>query len=185
MSHHSDMILAAKPKLASKTAKAHMKTALEKGQTKAKTAQTPASKQKLAERIKAAQHTKARLSSPGEWARCRALMGGDWRAGELLYRIAHLWRAINPKMKRGSKEMLAMSREDWAMSAGLSGSELKNYALPILRKFGHAFVEVHAIGRGSDKKVAVEFDPLSFEAAKAGATYEMMVAASDGQVPFE
>ena len=115
-------------------AKADLKKAIEKGQTKAKTATTPASKQKIAEKIKAAKQTKSRLSAPGELARCRQIVGGDWRAAMVLYRIAHLWRAINPKLTRHGKEYLAMHRADWAVSAGLRvGAEIKLHGNNALR----------------------------------------------------
>lgn len=123
-------------------AKAIMQKALANGQSKAKTAITSPGQQKIAakfkQKMKDAQKTKAKLTAPGEWARCRAIVGGDYRAAALLYRVAHLWRVINPKMRLsgGSREYLAMNQAEWETSCGLGTSELKNYALPILKECG-------------------------------------------------
>ena len=165
---------------ASPTGKAQIKADLEKGQTKAKTAKTPANKQKLAKRIMEAQKTKSKLATPGELARCRAIVDGDWRAAMLLYRIAYLWRTITPKLSRHGKEWLAMSRADWAMSAGLSDSELINYALPRLRTHSFGIVELRAMGRGKAKKLWVTFDPTGYLTATSAEGHELKVKAHEG-----
>ena len=161
-------------------AKAELKAALAKGQTQASTATTPAGKQKLADKIVKAKQTKSKLASPGELARCRAVVGGDWRAAMLLYRIAHLWRTIHPKLTRHGKEYLAMQRADWAMSAGLSEAEMNKYALPRLRKYGFGIVEAAAMGRGADKKLWINLDPVAYHDALNSAGYELKVAANEG-----
>ncbi len=178
MSKITKLIVNAPAVLNSPKALATAKAVHEKGQTKAKTAKSSPRQQKLAARIKAAQANKARLGAPSELARCRAIAGGDLRAGALLYRIAILWREINPKIDRGGKEWLAMTRDDWAISSGLSLSELKNYALPILQTYAAEIVETQSMFRGKDKKLGIRFDPIAFAQAKAEAGYELKVQAN-------
>lgn len=171
--------------LASAKAKVKMKKVLAKGQSKAKTAITSPSQQKIAakikQKIKDTQKTKAKLAAPGELARCRAFAGGDWRAAMLLYRIAYLWRVINPKMRLpgGDREYLAMSQADWETSSGLSTSELKNYALPILKERGFPIVQFEVHGRSEKKKTWVHFDEMAYRAALDEAGYELKVAAME------
>jgi hypothetical protein len=50
-----------------------------------------------------------------------------------MYRIIQVWKGTNKKLSRCGKDWVAMSRGDWARSAGLSESEIKNYALPKLK----------------------------------------------------
>jgi len=71
---------------------------------------------------------------PSQLARCRMMAGGDVIAGILLYRIMGLWSQYKAKLKRGGEEWIAMSRVNWARSSGLTESELKNRALPRLKK---------------------------------------------------
>lgn len=185
-------ILASKAKLAkppahltSAKAKAEIVAYGAKRKTKAKTANTPESKKKLAAKIKEAKTGKTRLNSPGELARCRAIAGGDWRAAMLLYRVAHLWRAINPKLIRHGVQWIAMTREDWAMSSGLGVFELRDYALPRLRKYGHGIVRIEANGRGADKKLWVHLDKIGFAEAVNEAAHELKVAAAMGALTCE
>jgi hypothetical protein len=172
--------------LHSPAAKAEMAKAVKAGTTSAKTSTAPAKKLKQAEKIaaniKAAKQRKSRLSAPGELARCRGVVSGDWRAAMLLYRIAHLWRTINPKMVRSGQEYLAMSRADWAMSAGLSEAELIKYALPRLRKYGSSFVTLQAMGNGAAKKLWANFDPKGYAEAQEDAGYELKVAAQNAPI---
>jgi len=105
--------------LNSPKAKAQLSADMAKGGTKAKTAMPPLSNQKLAQKIKLKKQMKSKLSAPGELARCREIVGGDLRAAALLYRIAYLWRTINPRLHRHNKDWVAMSSADWAVSAGL------------------------------------------------------------------
>lgn len=161
-------------------AKAEMKAQLAKGGTKAKTAKTTAKQQKIAAKIKQAQQTKSKLHAPGELARCRAIVGGDMLAAVLLYRIAHLWRAINPKMERHGKEWIAMVSEGWADSAGLSLSEFKNRALPRVRKYAGTIVEIRPMGNGKDKKLWATFDPIAYQSELAAMGHELKVHAQNG-----
>lgn len=165
-------------------AKAEMKASLGKGQTKAKAAKTTASQKKtatkIAAKIKEAKKTKARLAAPGELARCRIAAGGDWRAGAFLYRIAFLWRAINPKLNRHGKEWLAMTREEWATASGLGWSEFVNYGLPLLRKHGQIYVEIRSMGRGGDKKIWVSLDQPAFHSALTEAGFEIKTYEQNG-----
>ena len=98
--------------------------------------------------IVAAQHINARRYSvmssqkkkepswgkPGAYALARNQAGGDWAAGVLLYRIKWRWATMGKKLHRFGKDWVAMSRANWAKEAGLSEAEMKNRALPILRK---------------------------------------------------
>lgn len=169
----------AKPKAAAQT-----KKDLAKGTTKAKTATTPAGKQKIAEKIKQKAKAKSRLSAPSELARCRAIVGGDVLAGMLLYRLAYLYRTINPKLKRNGHEYLALSRDDLATSAGLSPSELKNRALPRVKMYASEIISIRAMGNGEDKKMWFTVDLLAYGEALNESGYEIKVAANEGGAPF-
>jgi len=160
-------------------AEAEMKAFLAKGATKAKTAKAPTKQHILAEKIKQAKKHKARLGMPGELARCRAIVGGDALGGMLLYRMVYLYREINPKLKRNGKEYLALSRDDLALSAGLSLSELKNRALPRLKKYASEIVEVQAMGNGKDKKLWFAVDIGAYSEALNDCACELKML-SDG-----
>ena len=172
--------------IASAEAKAKMKKALTKGQSSAKTAKVSAREQKAAENIKRAISAKAkqqaRLSAPSRWARCRAIAGGDWRAGTLLYRIAYLWETTPNKMTLpgSNREGIALTQADWGSSTGLEPSELKNYAIPRLKKYASHIVQFASHGRGASKKTWVHFDDTAFRAALDEAGYELKVAANEG-----
>jgi hypothetical protein len=79
-----------------------------------------------------------RPPNPGHFAICRNLTGGDWAAAALLQRIVGLWLYREKKgtkfLNRMGMEWIAMSRDDWALSAGLTPSEMKNRALPRLKQ---------------------------------------------------
>lgn len=171
--------------LNSPKAKAQLSADMAKGGTKAKTAMPPLSNQKLAQKIKLKKQMKSKLSAPGELARCREIVGGDLRAAALLYRIAYLWRTINPRLHRHNKEWVAMSSADWAVSAGLSESEMTKYALPRLRTYSLGVVEIRAMGRGKDKKLWACLDPAGYAEALGEAGYELKAAANDGIPPFK
>ena len=94
---------------------------------------------------------------PGAFAQARNQAGGDWAAGLLLYRIRYRWAHVKKKLKRFDREWLAMSRSDWAREAGLSESEMKNRALPKLRKF--PYIEIRAMKLSEKKLLWVNFDP--------------------------
>ncbi|MBB4632925.1 hypothetical protein [Sphingosinicella soli] len=167
-------------------AKAAAKKALTKGQSNAKTAKASVREQKTAANIKRAINVKAkqqaRLSAPSLWARCRAIAAGDWRAGTLLYRIAYLWETTPNKMTLpgGSREYLALTQADWCSSTGLEPSELKNYAVPRLKKYASHIVQFAPHGRGAGKQTWVHFDETAFRAALDEAGYELKVAVNEG-----
>lgn len=99
-----------------------------------KLAPPPAPKPKAAD--------KEAFTWPSQLAICRNLAGGDLAAGVLLYRIVGLWQFRKKRLERFDREWLAMSRDDWARSAGLSLSELKNRALPLIKKHCGDFVAI-------------------------------------------
>ena len=85
---------------------------------------------------------KKQVIRPGHYARCRALAGNDMAAGLLLYRIDGLWRFVKKKLQRHGNDWIAMSRAEWAKSSGLTINELKDRALPRLKKQCGHFVQI-------------------------------------------
>jgi len=84
-------------------------------------------------------------SMPNHWAQARVIVGGDWRAAVLLHRIMQVWHGTDGKrLRRGGVEFVAMARAEWARSSGLSESETKNYALPILKERCSHFLRFEA-----------------------------------------
>lgn len=93
-----------------------------------------------------AAESKNQWGAPGLYALCRNLTNGDMAAGLLLFRVYGLWRMDKLKrLERFGKEWFAMSRADWARSAGLSENEMKDRALPRLRKSCAAFIEIRTM----------------------------------------
>lgn len=88
---------------------------------------------------------KDKYAAPSLLAVCRNLADGDLVAGVFLYRIIGLWRSREKKLERFDRKWLAMSRDDWARSAGLSLSELKNRALPKIKKHCSDFIKIRAM----------------------------------------
>ncbi len=78
--------------------------------------------------------------APGAFAVARHQVGGDICAAALLFRLKYRWDHNKKKLERNGKEWVAMSRSNWAREAGLSEGEMKNRALPRLRKCN--FVEI-------------------------------------------
>jgi len=101
------------------------------------------------------------VNHPGEFALCRRLTSGDWAAAVLLHRVMVLCKLRKTKLKRFGKEWLAMSRKEWADSAGLSDAEIKDRALPNLRKHCSGFVEIRTMRIVPDQpnKLWISFDP--------------------------
>jgi hypothetical protein len=99
---------------------------------------------------------KASFGYPGAYAVTRNQAGGDWAAGLLLYRLIYRWRTVVKKLYRHGREWIAMSRIDWAREAGLSEAEMKNRALPKLRKL--SFVKIRAMKVGKDKRLWMSLD---------------------------
>ena len=81
---------------------------------------------------------------PNWLAQSRLLAGGDWRAAFLLYRIRQVWTGSKKKLSRFDTEWVAMPRAHWAQSAGLSESEIKNYAIPKLKEHCAEFLRFEA-----------------------------------------
>jgi hypothetical protein len=98
---------------------------------------------------------KTNFGMPGYFALARNRAGGDWAAGLLLYRLMWRWRMSN-KLERLGKQWVAMSRSDWARECGLSESEMKNRALPNLRK--QSFVTIRAMKLGNKKLLWMHLD---------------------------
>jgi hypothetical protein len=98
---------------------------------------------------------KTNFGMPGFYALARNQAGGDWAAGLLLYRLKWRWR-MTSKLKRFGIEWVAMSRSDWAREAGLSESEMKNRALPNLRK--QPFVKIRAMTVNGKKMLWMHLD---------------------------
>jgi hypothetical protein len=92
---------------------------------------------------------------PGAFAVARNQAGLDWAAAVLLYRLKWRWLG-EKKLKRFGKEWIAMSRSDWAQEAGLSEAEMKNRALPNLRK--RQFVTIRAMKLGNKKLLWMSLD---------------------------
>lgn len=84
--------------------------------------------------IGAKEHKQPSWGNPGAFAIARNQAGGDWAAAVLLYRIRWRWDTVEKKLYRLKREWVAMSRSQWASESGLSEAEMKNRALPILRK---------------------------------------------------
>jgi hypothetical protein len=92
---------------------------------------------------------------PGLYALARNRAGGDMAAGLLLFRVMWRWRG-KKKLSRLGREWIAMSRSDWAREAGLSEAEMKNRALPKLRK--QPFVRIRAMKLGNKKLLWISLD---------------------------
>ena len=103
---------------------------------------------------------KSTFGVPGLFAQFRNAVDGQWPAALLLYRLVYRWTNVSTKLVRHKREWIAMSREDWAREAGLSISEMKNRALPHLRK--HPFVTIRAMKLGDVKLLwmSVDLDEL-------------------------
>lgn len=121
--------------------------------------------------------TKANFGLPGLYALARNRAGGDWAAGLLLYRLMWRWR-MEHKLERLGKQWVAMSRDDWAREAGLSSGEMKNRALPNLRK--QAFVTIRGMKLGNRKLLWMHLDE---SAAYEGTTpWDMYDGSLNGKV---
>ena len=97
---------------------------------------------------------------PNWFAQSRLLAGGDWRAGALLYRIRQVWLGAEKKLNRCGRQWVAMPRAHWARSAGLSDSEIKNYALPELKAQCKDFLtfEPWKVRQGGPKVLFISID---------------------------
>jgi len=102
------------------------------------------------------------FGKPGAFALARNQAGGDWAAGVLLYRVKYRLRPEAKKLKRHDKEWVAMSRNDWAREAGLSDGEMRNRALPKLRKRQFITIRQMKISPNGPKLLwmSIEWDKL-------------------------
>ncbi|TPN46370.1 hypothetical protein [Mesorhizobium sp. B1-1-7] len=107
---------------------------------------------------------KSTFGMPGLIAQLRNVVDGQWPAALLLYRLLYRWSNVPTKLTRNKREWIAMSREDWAREAGLSASEMKNRALPHLRKY--TFVAIRAMKLGNVKLLWMSLDPDELESHK-------------------
>jgi hypothetical protein len=115
---------------------------------------------------------------PGAFALARNQAGLDWAAGALLYRLKWRWLG-EKKLQRLGKEWIAMSRSDWAKEAGLSEGEMKNRALPKLRK--RQFVTIRSMKLGAKKLLWMSLDTaLLYEWTTEEETNQMLL---NGAVP--
>ena len=82
---------------------------------------------------------------PGAIAIARDQAGGDLRAAVLLYRIKYFFDPEKKikKLKRDGREWIAKPRHVWAYEAGLTQSEMVNYALPKLKE--RSFLTIRAM----------------------------------------
>lgn len=173
------------PLIASAQAKAKMKKALTKGQTKAKTAKAPASQIKaVANTKKAAQRAKTQLGAPGHLARCRFLVGNHWGGAALLYNLALKWRVIDKRWNGKRGPCLAMSRAELASAAGVGSREIET-ALKRVRSYAFHIVQIEVEGVGKDKKMCVYFDPIAYAEEMEKIGYEIAAAAQDGLSVFD
>ncbi|WP_340287423.1 hypothetical protein [Sulfitobacter pontiacus] len=145
--------------LNSAAAKAEMKKALKVGTTSAISAKTPAKKPAaLAKSLSKAEKANAKWERPNLNALCRKLAGSDIKAGLFLFHILYLWRNRKHKLQRHSKDWLAHKREAWAAASGLTFDEFTKAALPRVRKNCSEFLEIRAMGNGSNKGLWVHVD---------------------------
>lgn len=93
------------------------------------------------------------LGKPSMFAIAVQHAGGNIHAGALLFRLKSLFDPKKPigKLHRFDKEWNAMSRADWAASSGLTFSQLRHIALPILREL--PFITVKAMRTRPDSPV--------------------------------
>lgn len=119
------------------------------------------------------------FGTPGAFAVARNQVGGDWAAAALLFRLKWRWR-MEKKLTRLGREWIAMSRKDWAQEAGLSEGEMKNRALPKLRKCG--FVRIRAMKLGSVKLLWMHLDEV--ELSNWLNDWDTHTAVLNGHMPF-
>jgi len=121
-------------------------------------------------------HTKSKAKSktpgpttgfgkPGAFALARNQAGGDIMAAALLYRLKWYFDPgkNTKKLGRFDKEWIAMSRRDWAIEAGLSEGEMKNRALPRLRKQPFVTIRQMVLVRGGPKLLWMSLDWVSMK----------------------
>jgi hypothetical protein len=100
------------------------------------------------------------FGNPGAFAVARNQAGGDIMAAALLFRLKFYFRpeAKIKKLERFDKEWIAMSRSDWAREAGLSECEMKNRALPRLRKRQFVTIRQMKLSHKGPKMLCMSLD---------------------------
>jgi len=116
----------------------------------------------MSEKLSNKQSPNTHFGVPGAIAVTRNQVGGDWAAALLLYRLKWRWQ-MKKKLVRLNREWVAMSRSDWAREAGLSEGEMKNRALPILRKCN--FVVIRAMMLKETKLLWMSLDLSELESS--------------------
>ncbi|MGJ8628261.1 MAG: hypothetical protein ACSHXB_14970 [Sulfitobacter sp.] len=173
--------------LHSPAAKAKMKKALKVGTTSAKSAKTPAAKASaLAKSLSKAEQANAKWERPNLNALCRRLAGSDIKAGLFLFHILYVWRNRKLKLQRHDKDWLAHKREAWAAASGLTVNEFTHCALPRVRKNCTAFLEIRAMGNGSQKGLWVHVDESALKEvinSNNEVPWDMFYAGLDGIGP--
>lgn len=103
------------------------------------------------------------FGKPGAWAVARNQAGGDWAAACLLYRAKFYFQEGKKRLERHGREWIAMSRSDWARECGLSESEMKNRALPKLRKRQFMTIRAMKITPQGPKLlwISIDFDKMA------------------------
>ena len=116
---------------------------------------------------------------PGALSMCRNQVGGDICAAALLYRLKYRWERTEKKLVRFGKEWLAMSRSDWATEAGLSEGEMKNRALPKLRKTNFVEIRQMKLNPSGPKLLWMHLDAMEiFESTTPWDMYELSLDVS-------
>jgi hypothetical protein len=145
---------------------AELKAAIAKEKSTAKTAKVPATKAAaFAKAAKQAEEANAKWERPNLNALCRKLAGGDMAAGLLLAHVLFEWRNRKHKLERNCLDWLAHTREAWAGAAGLTLYELKDRALPRLKRECHEFLTIKAQGHGPAKKLWISVDDAALREA--------------------
>jgi hypothetical protein len=107
------------------------------------------------------------FGTPGAFAVARDQAGGDICAAALLYRIKHFFNPENSikKLERFDREWIAMSRDEWARSAGLTLAEMKNRALPHIKKLSFVAARAMRLTPKGPKKMWISLDLVGMHAA--------------------
>jgi hypothetical protein len=103
---------------------------------------------------------KTYFGKPGAFAMARNQAGGDIVAAALLYRIKYYFdpEKKTKRLDRFGKQWIAMSRSEWATEAGLSEGEMKNRALPRLRKFDYVDIRPMRLNYQSPIRLWIHLD---------------------------
>lgn len=132
--------------------------------------------------------TMKRPANPGHFAICRNLTGGDWAAAVLLQRIVGLWLYREKEkvkfLSRLDRDWIAMSRSDWARSAGLTEAEMKDRALKKLKDSCGTFITVKAMKLSPEEPKQLWISLDRAEMQKALTPWDMHEMKMNGQGIF-